>query len=126
MKPFIMPVVALIVLAGCVQRQPADEPAPVLSQGEVAAQKLAEQTYKACLLKAAHFADDRKTDPASVAILITPMCYPQFARYAADYEEGLNRRDRKEYIRAADRLQMELADAAIAEERDETVRSASR
>jgi hypothetical protein len=54
------------------------------------------------------------------------MCYPQFARYAADYEEGLSRRDRKDYIRDADRLQMELADAAIAEERAETVRSASR
>jgi hypothetical protein len=126
MKPVIVPALTLLILAGCVQRQPADEPAPVLSQGEIAAQKLAEQAYKACLLKAAHFADDRKTDPASVAIIITPMCYPQFARYAAAYEEGLSRRDRKEYIRAADRLQMELADAAIAEERADTVRSASR
>jgi len=124
MKPFIVPALALFTLAGCVQRQPVDEPAPVLTEGEIAAQKLAEQAYKACLLKAAHFADDRKTDPASVAILITPMCYPQFARYAAAYEEGLNRRDRKVYISAADRLQMDLAAAAIAKERDERIVSA--
>jgi hypothetical protein len=126
MKLFIIPALVLLTLAGCVQRQPVPEPAPVLTEGEIAAQKLAEQTYKACLSKAAYFADDRKTDSSSVAILITPMCYPQFAHYAAAYEEGLNLHARKEYIRAADRLQVELADAAIAEERAESVKSASR
>ncbi len=100
------------------QAQPA--PMPVPTSVEAAA---AERVYKACLVHAARYADTGRADASGLATLITPMCYPQFAAFRAAATAEFSERDRARYDQASDQRQVDLAEAAITEERSQAALS---
>jgi len=91
-----------------------------------AAELEARQAYLRCLSHAAHYADRDLAPVDNVALIVAPMCYPQFADYEVAMTEGLNGHWRRSYQRASDQLQIELASEVIRQERSKAAVSASR
>ena len=100
------------------QAEPA--PLPVPTSVEAAS---AERAYKSCLVHAARYADTSGADVKELADVITPMCYPQFAAFQATANSELSERDRERYDEGSDQRQVELARAAITEERSQAALS---
>ena len=83
----------------------------------------AENAYRACLARAARYADTGSADVTSLASLIAPMCYPQFSVFEAAAESGFSDRDRRVFNFSGDRRQIDLAGEAIRTERSQAVAS---
>ena len=117
-------------LAGCAQNAPqgiatqADStPIPIPQRQETVD---AQNAYNACLVRAARYADNDSTDPATLAALIAPMCYPQFSALEATAAAGLSDRDRNRFDHGGDQRQVDLASDAIRRERGQAAQSDER
>jgi hypothetical protein len=94
-------------------------PPPVPTDAQTTA---AENAYRACLVKAARYADSgsaaaKSSDASDLATLIAPMCYPQFSAFEAAAAASFSDRDRSVFYYAGDQRQIALASEAIRAER---------
>jgi hypothetical protein len=86
--------------------------------------KAAENAYRACLVRAARYADDGSADVAGLASLIAPMCYPRFSAFEAAAAANFSDRDRFVFDYAGDDRQIALASDAVRAERGQAALSA--
>jgi hypothetical protein len=122
----------LAICSGC-QRVPSPEtaatgeevPAAAPRTAPSAAEVQARQDYVHCLTWAAHYADSATTTASSLALVVAPLCYPQFSRLEAVTMAGLSRQRRRIFAHGADQLQMEMAANAVRQERAEAALSTS-
>jgi hypothetical protein len=99
---------------------------PVISAETQQEVRDAESTYRNCLRAAAKFADNGQYSDATLPLVITPMCYPQFAKVEAALTEGQAGDARRALVRDSDQRQIDLAKEAIDQERGRTTVASSR
>ncbi len=127
-------ITGLAVAGGCAEREPrfpvweanrqaimTASPPPVPADAPT---RMAENAYRTCLVRAARYVDTGSADVASLASLITPMCYPQFSEFEAAAESGFSDRDRRAFNFSGDRRQIDRASEAIRTERSQAAASA--
>jgi len=86
----------------------------------------AEAVYKICLTRAARYADTAGSQSENLASLIAPMCYPQFDALEKLTTARLGPHRRRLYLRGSDQQQIEMARAAIRNERDQSALQTAR
>lgn len=86
----------------------------------------AKDEYRACLAAAAKFTDSGQYSETTLPRVITPMCYPQFARFETALMAGQPGDARSEIIRNGDQRQIDYAKEAIQQERGRTTVASSR
>jgi hypothetical protein len=79
--------------------------------------KQAQASYDSCLASAVHYADDGRTAPNNLALIVAPMCYQQYLALEKDIAASLGSHARREFELDADAEQVEFATAAIRDER---------
>jgi hypothetical protein len=127
---FGLPLIAIAAFAaaGCatpetyVRHQVAEveaplPPPPKLTPEQERDREDARQAYATCLRQAAHFANQKGELGGDGAGLVAPMCYPQFAQYQALAAVGMEGRTLRDFDRKGDKRQLEMATAAIQQER---------
>jgi hypothetical protein len=75
------------------------------------------QLYMSCLHSAALKMDDGKSDAASVALAIEPLCAKEFENSISIYGQGMNPEAQAMFENNVQGRQMELATMAVLDER---------
>ncbi len=102
---------------GCATPPAQDSIATSPAPAETAQRAAAEADYRACLATAARYVDDGRSNPAALAAVAAPLCYAQFSALEALLEQGQAADRRRALNRAGDQRQLDLATAALAENR---------
>jgi hypothetical protein len=95
---------------------PDPEPLPIqaaLTPDQEKEQAAARQAYVSCLRRAALYVSTSPSAAGDQAALIAPMCYSQFERFEIASTVGMSSRDRRNFDRAGDKRQIELAGDAV-------------
>jgi hypothetical protein len=121
-----------LALSGCtanirtpiVEARPEQRPPPILIPSSPE-QLAAERDYDTCLRRAARFAEGRVSTSGDLALVIAPLCYPQFSVFEAAMAESVSGEDRRAYERGSDKRQLKFAGDAVRQSREQAI-SASR
>ena len=118
----------IIALAGSCASTPSSTPAapaPAVSAADQQQIQTAKDDYRACLVAAAKFTDKGQYSETTLPRVITPMCYPQFARFEVAMMQGQAGDARSEIVRNGDQRQIDFAKEAIQQERGRTTVAAN-
>ncbi len=118
----------LALAAGCAGKSlTASGPAVAAPDRQAAErQNAAQAAYRACLGAAVRYADDHAVSVERLALLIAPMCYPQFSWMEQTATVGMTRGAKRRFIQEGDQRQVDFATDAIVAERQSLALSAPR
>jgi len=105
-----------ICLSACMSastQTAAPESAVATDQEKTAAMN----TYIACVHNAAHKIDDGRSDAASVALAIEPLCAGEFQRSVEASEQGMSPYARRMFEEGVQPVQLQLGTTAVLDER---------